>query len=714
MIRFQVLFILLVFNTILSATPSQIVSNIHVDQFGYRENAEKIAVISQAQEGFNSPDPFVPGVKYELKTWENDETVFTGDLVSWKAGETHSQSGDKVWHFDFSEYTVEGEYYVWDESNQVGSYKFSINNDVYNDVLKQAVRTFYYQRFGFAKELPYAEEGWVDGASHLGIEQDTDCRDAKNPVPSTSRNLSGGWYDAGDFNKYMNYADETVNNLLAAYEEDPTVFTDDYNIPESANGVEDILDEVKYELDWMLRMQESNGSCIHKVSNTCYCSSSPPSTDANIRRYLAPTISATISGCVTFSHAALVYKNHTNPTMQEYGESLKEAAVKSWDFVINNKVDIPSIADNTGFVNGAIEDNEYQQRANIAGAAAFLFALTGEEPYQLYIDSVWNSNYFHLSQWTFASIYEEHYQDALLYYAALPNATSKVAKEIQNIYSNSISGSNHYGEIEKGTSPYLSYAADNVYLWGSSRNQCQQGSMYYTMSVYQLDKANSESYENAAENFIHYMHGVNPLNITYLTNMSKYGAENSITQIYHGWFSEGSAKWDEVGVSTYGPPPGFVPGGVNPNYKPDASCDCPMNPPMNQPILKSYKDWNGDYPENSWEVTENSISYQAAYIRLLSKFVSEGGKVLNTGVSGKLKIEKGLYLVPNPAHKSIKISGWQEDGTVNVVDQSGTVVITVKVKKGSEYHMIESLLEGVYIVKVTTEKGTQTEKLIIQ
>jgi len=73
----------------------------------------------------------------------------------------------------------------------------------------------------------------------------------------------------------------------------------------------------------------------------------------------------------------------------------------------------------------------------------------------------------------------------------------------------------------------------------------------------------------------------------------------------------------------YGPPPGIVPGGANPNYAPDASYGGTISPPQNNPAQKSYKDWNTSYPQNSWELTENGIYTQASYIRMLSKFVEK-------------------------------------------------------------------------------------------
>ena len=114
--------------------------------------------------------------------------------------------------------------------------------------------------------------------------------------------------------------------------------------------------------------------------------------------------------------------------------------------------------------------------------------------------------------------------------------------------------------------------------------------------------------------------------------MGGYGAENSVTQFYHEWFKDGSV-WDAVGSSRFGPAPGFLVGGPNDSYSRDICCNtsCPGTgaqmcrlpvkaPPSGQPASKSYADFNEGWPINSWEVTENSNSYQISYIRLLSKF----------------------------------------------------------------------------------------------
>ena len=105
-----------------------------------------------------------------------------------------------------------------------------------------------------------------------------------------------------------------------------------------------------------------------------------------------------------------------------------------------------------------------------------------------------------------------------------------------------------------------------------------------------------------ALDLLHSLHGVNPLDLVYLTNMGRCGAESSATHLYHAWFR------DE-------PPPGYVVGGPNRAYA--GSLDWIKQ----QPPAKAYADFNEGWPANSWELTEPGIYYQATYIRLLADFV---------------------------------------------------------------------------------------------
>ncbi|HTF82526.1 MAG TPA: cellulase N-terminal Ig-like domain-containing protein, partial [Cytophagales bacterium] len=147
-----------------------------VDQFGYLPNSNKVAVVRDPQVGYDAAQNFTPGTTLDLKDATTNQTVFSAAPRVWNAGNTDAVSGDKAWWFDFSAFRVPGSYYVLDPSQNARSATFLISDTVYQNVLKAAVRTFFYQRAGFAKTTPFAEAGWTDGASHLGPLQDKNCR----------------------------------------------------------------------------------------------------------------------------------------------------------------------------------------------------------------------------------------------------------------------------------------------------------------------------------------------------------------------------------------------------------------------------------------------------------------------------------------------------------------------------------------------------------
>ncbi len=601
-----------------AAGPAVTDPHIKVDQFGYRSAAQKVGVISNPVTGYNTPDPYSPTpTTFEVRRWSDQSVAYTGSVTAWNGGATDtgtSGSGDKAWWFDFSTLTTIGDYYLYDPNKAVGSYRFEIRDDIYLDVLKHAVRSFFYQRCGQAKQPPYVPAAWADSASHMGTQQDLDCRLVSNTSITTSKDLSRGWYDAGDYNKYTNFTDGVIHDLLFAYQENPSIWGDDYNIPESGNGVPDLLDEAKWGLDWMLKMQTAtgNGSLLHKVSVTTFGAGSPPSADANYRRYAPATASATISGAGAFAHAAIVYKSLSDPGMQAFGATLQAAAEQAWSWLVANPGLIPSSYNNAGFVNVDAEDSGYWQGVNRSCAAAYLYGLTGNAAYRTYFDANYTAADFY--QWYYPAVFEAEIHDAFLYYTSLPGATASVVTNIRSRYTSGASGT-HLGWWTGNVDPYR--ANIEAYTWGSNRTKAAEGSIYWNMIVYNMNAANATNYRNAAESYVHYIHGVNPMGWVYMSNMNAYGAENSINEFYHSWFTDGSAAWDRVGTSTYGPAPGFLPGGPNPSYSKSPA----IVPPMSQPDQKSYKDWNTSWPEDSWEITENSTGYQSAYIKLLSKFV---------------------------------------------------------------------------------------------
>jgi len=187
------------------------------DQFGYLPDAKKVAVIKDPKAGFDAAETFSPGNQYALVRAGTGERVYSGEARAWNNGMTDASSGDRAWHFNFSSISDPGTYYILDVEKNLRSHEFVISHNVYNEILRQAMRTFFYQRSGFTKEARYADEAWADGASHIGDLQDLNCRsffDKGNP--DMEKDVSGGWYDAGDYNKYSNWTANYIVEMMKA------------------------------------------------------------------------------------------------------------------------------------------------------------------------------------------------------------------------------------------------------------------------------------------------------------------------------------------------------------------------------------------------------------------------------------------------------------------------------------------------------------------
>ena len=720
-----ILFLLICVVSSSFAVPPAVDNHIKVDQFGYRTTGKKIAVISNPQIGYNLANTFTPGTTYQVKRWSDDAVMFTGTITAWNGGATHMQSGDKIWWFDFSSFTTPGSYYVCDVTNNVRSYQFDINDCVYLSTMKQALRTYYYQRCGTAKASPYAQTGWTDTPCHIGSIQDADCRLYSSPTnTATSKNLSGGWHDAGDYNKYVNYTFSPMIDLMLAYSENKTVWGDDYNIPESGNGIPDILDEVKYELDWLLKMQNSNGSVLSMVG-VMSGGGSPPSIDNNQRVYGSASTSAAFTAAALFALGAIQF-NSINPT---YAGTLQTAAINAWNWAVAN----PNV---TFFNAGLIQSSDqeafigtYGRLVRKTAAASFLFARTGNATYRTCFDTTYTKMNLMIFPGAIPIEPETAQQDMMLYYASLALATPSVASAIKNAYSNSLqTDSANVIAYTTQIDAYRAFITSADYNWGSNSIKARQGIMFTNMLTYNLDPPNNTNYNNAAQGFINYLHGINPTAFCYLSNMGSYGGENSINEFYHHWFKDGSLLWDRVGTSTYGPAPGYLVGGPNKFYDVDSCCigTCNTNtlcnlafvtPPNNQPVQKSYKDWNASWPQNSWTITENSCVYQASYVRLLSRFLNSS--CVTTGIDdNNISVNNFIKVFPNPftLQTTFLFSSELKNAELKVYDVIGHEIKEVKSIFGKQITVNRNnLADGIYFYKLIQDnKIIATGKLIVE
>ncbi len=586
-----------------------------VDQFGYRPRDLKVAVLRNPEIGYDAADKFTPGHTYELRRSGDGGVVFTGIPKPWHGGTLEPSSGDSGWWFDFSTVTTPGSYFVYDVDRERRSPVFRIDDEVYRDALKAAVRMYFYQRSGFAKKRPFADTCWVDDAAYLGPDQDGEAHDVTDRHNAAKvRDLRGGWFDAGDTNKYVTFAMQPVHQLLTAYQEHPTAFTDDFNLPESGNGIPDLLDEVKWETDWLERMQSADGSAALKVGEIIYAKASQPSKDKTPRYYVPSCTSSTIAVAGMFAHAALVFGQF--PALAPTAADLKERAIRAW----NNYQAHPQkeIHCDTGVVHAGNADLSAQDQDGASVVAAiYLLALTGDPAYDLYVRQHYRQTQpYRDFGW---SRYKPEQGEALLFYTSLSAADRATRTAILADKRSDAHAHNQVYGFASEDDLYRDFLHEPQYHWGSNNPRASYGTTNLDAVRYGIDPDKDDSYRERALGVLHYFHGVNPFGKVYLSNMYGYGVTNSVNELFHFWYWMNTI-WDDAKTSRCGPAPGYVPGGPVANAS-AAGIPVLIQPPSRQPPQKSYRDWNGDDPERAYIVNEPAIYYQSPYVKLLSAFV---------------------------------------------------------------------------------------------
>ena len=218
--------------------------NIEVDRLGYKTSEKKRAVFKANK----------PGDEFSLVNAENGNTVYKGKLSKLKSAEGESCIGD------FSQWDKSGKYYLENETTG-RSYTFLISDDLYSGLCKKSLKQYYLSRCGMSLTEQYAGES-AHGACHMKsayIEGES----------GVSLDASGGWHVDGQGDRDVVKGCQAADILLLTYELDQEVCGDDDDIPESGNGIPDILDEVKYEIDWLLKMQdEKSGGAYSGITVT--------------------------------------------------------------------------------------------------------------------------------------------------------------------------------------------------------------------------------------------------------------------------------------------------------------------------------------------------------------------------------------------------------------------------------------------------------------
>jgi endoglucanase len=244
---------------------------------------------------------------------------------------------------------------------------FLIARDVYDAPFATVVRAMYLWRCGSAVHVEYNGITYEHAACHLN--------DAWLDFVGgghVQREAVGGWHDAGDYNKYVVNAGVTVGIMLRAWEQfGPQIEKIDLSLPAPAKGLPAYLNEIKWELDWLLTMQAPDGSVYHKVTTRVFGPAIMPETEETPRYFTPWSSAATADFVAMMAEAARVYR----PYDPAYADRCLAAARRSYAFLQAHPENHP--ADLRGFMTGTYQTNDADDRL---WAAAEVWETTGEPP----------------------------------------------------------------------------------------------------------------------------------------------------------------------------------------------------------------------------------------------------------------------------------------------------------------------------------------------
>jgi len=351
-------------------TAQEASDKIRLNQIGFYPDAHKVAVVP----GENSSDFYVVSAG-------NGDVVFRSKL-----SELHKSSfSPKVTRIaDFSAITKPGTYKL-KLPEQGDSYSFEIKPNVFCDLTKGLIKGFYFQRMS-TPLLPQFAGKWSRKEGHPDDKVIIHPSAASPGRPEGSLiSCPKGWYDAGDYNKYMVNSGITMGTLLSLYEDFPAYFdTLNLNIPESANKIPDLLDEILWNLRWMLTMQDPyDGGVYNKVTNASFDAMVMPSEATKPRYVVQKGTAATLDFASVTAQAGRIFKKFSK-VLPGLSDSCVSASKRAWAWAIKN----PKMAYNQNVMNksfkpeistGGYGDNNFSDE--FIWAAAELYITTNDGNY---------------------------------------------------------------------------------------------------------------------------------------------------------------------------------------------------------------------------------------------------------------------------------------------------------------------------------------------
>lgn len=578
-------------------TEEVVVRQVSINQVGYFPNAPKIAVLADAGSS--------------RKTWSLLDAA-TGQMLL--AGITaapyvDAASGDTVHTIDFSAFTTPGTYRLLVDG--VFSPEFVIGDNIYNQLKIDALWYFYLNRAGIELAPEYAGE-WARAAGHLSDNTVTcykgsDADGKEWPGCDYTLDAAKGWYDAGDYGKYVVNGGISVWTLMNLYERFPNAFTDgSLPIPENRNGIPDILDEIRWEMEFLLQMQVPEGypfagMAHHKLHDREWSGLPilPPTeydndnghTNPNTGRYVyTPTTAATLNLAATAAQCARLWAAFD----AEFAAQCLTVAERAWVAANENPTILAGRTPGAGggdYPDSVVSDEFFW-------AAAELYITTGQETYRDYLKGSvhWSAFPGLLRSNTAAMYWGDTAALGTISLVVAPNGLDE--SDINHLKAQIVQSADRYWTQIEAEGYRVPIPSPDGYVWGSSSVVLNNG----IIMALAYDFTSDTRYLHGVHETMNYLLGRNALTRSLV---SGYGAVTMEHPHHRFWGNQPSAGFPP-------PPPGAVSGGPNAAPSDPAAINAgveALSPP------KRYVDLIGSYSTNEVAINWNApLVWVATYL----------------------------------------------------------------------------------------------------
>ncbi|BFT31442.1 glycoside hydrolase family 9 protein [Alteromonas sp. D210916BOD_24] len=523
---------------------------IHTNQIGFLPSQDKEIVISTT----NIHDFEITHIgtqKVVLQGKSNQPTIWT-------------LTGESAAIIDVSAITEPGTYRLT-LSDTSENASFTVNSNAYGDVHDAAIKAYYFNRAGIPLDPAYAgvwqrPEGHMD--NHVMVLNNS----------SDIRASSKGWYDAGDYNKYIVNSGISTYTLLRAFIDFKGFYAERrWNIPESTNNRPDMLDEILWNLDWMLTMQDSDGSVFHKLTTLNFVQDIMPHEAKEQRYFVGKGTAAALNFAAVMATAARVFPESEN--------TYQHAAERAWRWALEHPNMSYKNAENVR--TGEYGDSDFLDE--FTWAASELLVTTGKTEYldviNKYIDVPSTPSWANTM--------------GLAYLTLLKEGSHHVpADTLDNFQQTFLSYANGLLETDANSAFHVAMR-EKDFVWGS--NGVAMNHAMILATAYSL--THDDKYRQSMSHLVDYVFGKNPTGYSFIT-----GFGNKPPRFIHHRQSQADTIADPV--------PGFIAGGPHGGQQDD--CQYPSNLPA-----KSYVDDWCSYASN-----EVAINWNAPLVYALAAMIN--------------------------------------------------------------------------------------------